>query len=509
MQVALIVDNPLRDLAGLALVATRLCADGATCHLVPMNLQDSELRALAPDAVVINYLRPANVELVRQLLDAHVAVFLLDTEGGVFSSFDSYGKSLAPDPDVRHALTATFWWGPALAEHAIGQGWFTPSQRVITGLPRFDFYAPPLRKAALAASEHAIRDIASPFLLINGNFTVANPAFQTAAREVDDLVATSGLDRNSAESWHAADVRAMNDLTSLTTALASRLTDIPIVYRPHPFESTASYASKFSVYQNIYLRKQGTVDGWILRSLAVVQRGCTTAVEATAGGVPALSPQWIECPVELPAVERVSVRCSDLDHMVSLIHRLRRQEGAPLEATVPDSDELLRECGFDPDGRAHERLAEAILARTTVLPRQARSKLARTVGVGIPNDPLAMWRRSRRRAELVVKSWSSPNLRSLLGRSGPSWDRGDKRFDVEDVRRFVSALALRRPGGEPTPEVRVQPAAQTGSYVNFLRCGRSITLASAASPYGTRRAKARSAARFRNAGGQHPTDATT
>lgn len=49
VRAALIVDNPFRDLVGLALVGARLATAGHEAVLVPMMRQDAELRALAPD----------------------------------------------------------------------------------------------------------------------------------------------------------------------------------------------------------------------------------------------------------------------------------------------------------------------------------------------------------------------------------------------------------------------------------------------------------------------------
>src|SRR4029079_18466978 len=71
-RVALVVDHPKRDLAGLGLTAVDLCARGAEVQLVPLNLQEPELWALAPDLVLLNYARPGNDELARCLLEAGI-----------------------------------------------------------------------------------------------------------------------------------------------------------------------------------------------------------------------------------------------------------------------------------------------------------------------------------------------------------------------------------------------------------------------------------------------------
>ena len=80
-RVALVVDHPQRDLPGLVLTAFALCQRGIVCHLVPLNLQDRELPALAPDLVLLNYLRLGNQAVTCALLAAGVRIGLLGTPG--------------------------------------------------------------------------------------------------------------------------------------------------------------------------------------------------------------------------------------------------------------------------------------------------------------------------------------------------------------------------------------------------------------------------------------------
>lgn len=92
-RIALVVDHPQRDLPGLLLVAFELCRRGAVCHLIPLNLQEREIPALAPDFVLLNYVRMFNYELGRKLVRARVPIGMLDTEGGVWESPGSYTDS--------------------------------------------------------------------------------------------------------------------------------------------------------------------------------------------------------------------------------------------------------------------------------------------------------------------------------------------------------------------------------------------------------------------------------
>src|SRR5437870_5118836 len=103
MRVVLIVDNIHRDLPGLLLVAMRLCRYGATCYLVPFNLRESETWALAPDFVLLNYLRKRNEVFARRLMDAGIQVGVLDTEGQ--ATLDSSAKVMTSDAELRQSVS--------------------------------------------------------------------------------------------------------------------------------------------------------------------------------------------------------------------------------------------------------------------------------------------------------------------------------------------------------------------------------------------------------------------
>ena len=66
-RIAIVVDHPERDLAGLVLTALDLTQRGIVCHLVPLNLQEREIWALAPDFVLFNYLRRSNEQFARRM----------------------------------------------------------------------------------------------------------------------------------------------------------------------------------------------------------------------------------------------------------------------------------------------------------------------------------------------------------------------------------------------------------------------------------------------------------
>ena len=170
MRIAIIVDSPYRDLPGLILVALRLCNEGATCYLVPMNLLWTELVGVKPDFVLVPHLKPDSEDWVGTLLNAGIRVGLLDTEGGYYSengessvenpetkggasefykNLKAYAITIATKPEIRYQLSFFCSWGPQLARYASKVGWYKEEQIVVTGLPRYDLYASPWREASV------------------------------------------------------------------------------------------------------------------------------------------------------------------------------------------------------------------------------------------------------------------------------------------------------------------------------------------------------------------------
>jgi surface carbohydrate biosynthesis protein len=455
-RVALVVDNPLRDLAGLTLLAARLAEHGAICHLVPMVAQEAELRALAPDVAVVNYLRPTNERVVRDLVDAEVGVVVLDTEGGVFADVAAYARTLTADSSLRSAVLAYCSWGRVLARHAVDDGWFRADQVEVTGAPRFDLYAPSLRPFALTANPVAM-SVPTPIILFNGNFPVANPRYQSADQEATMLVERFGWSRSAVDEWQRTQRLSMEQLSTLAVTVARTHPAATVVYRPHPFENGQAYDRLLTGANNVRLVQEGTVDAWILRSSAVVQRSCTTAIEAALAGVPALSPTWIPTAVEMPYPEAVSVPCANLDEFERTIARALAGVDVVPDASRAALVDVVDAWFSAIDGRANERVAAVVLDRGTVHERRAHLRRCRAIG----GRRGASWPRR------LAKRYLPPEVRRLSPAPGTRARATSKLFTLDAIERLLSAL---REAGGPSA------AAHRPDYATFLPFGRSVTV---------------------------------
>jgi surface carbohydrate biosynthesis protein len=466
--VALIVDHPQRDLAGLVLTAVDLCQRGIVVHLVPLNLQEQELWSLGPDLVVLNYVRPGNDRLARQLLEAGVRIGVLDTEGGAWEDCRAYSELFWRDRALLGRLSFACMWGPRLAQHLVAEGLMGASQVVVTGCPRFDFYSPRWRPVFADREAQA-----HPLILINTSFSYGNPRFASPDRNRERLQRELGLAAERVDAYLAAERRAVDGMVDLARALAADVPECRVVLRPHPFEDPAAYRNALRDCPGVSVDATGPVQSWIFRSAAVVQRSCSTAIEAALAGVPALSPQWIQAPAVVPVAESVSVPCATYEELRLRVRSLLApgdRRGSVSETIQPDLSEWFFRC----DGLAHTRVGDTVAKhlpdRHAVNARRCRQRL---YGVGGRDGSRLQRLGARLRYHLrLPPTWS---FRPGQETAAQAWDRSDKRFGADEVSALVAAIqAAMGARGAPGRAIVVRPARASSWAGRFHP--RSVTL---------------------------------
>lgn len=458
-RVALVVDHPQRDLAGLVLVAHRLVQAGVVCHLIPLNLREQEVWALEPDLVVLNFLRRGSEAFAERLVEAGIRFALLDTEGAVWTTVDDYAQLLWADAGLRRAARPLCLWGPKLADYLTTHRWFEAEAVRVTGCPRFDFYAPQWR-SVLRDPPDAERQ--RPRILINTNFSISNSRFVTAEQNREQLEGELEWSAGAVEQLVTAERAALAEVFTLVGRLARDFPEADIVLRPHPFERLETYDAAVRAAGNIELSAGGPVQPEILRAAAVIQRSCTTAVEAGMAAIPTFSPQWIPPPVLVPMSEAASVPCASYAELAAMLRDVvdgcyRTPEPARERIASIVHDWFVRE-----DGLAHERVSDALLEELNQT-GEVQSQICRRhlydlhaadglVGVG-------KWLRYALR---LSPSFSFTRLR----RMPPTyWERTDKVFTSNDVGRLLQRIeqAARAQGRLPRP-VRAIEARTRGDF---------------------------------------------
>jgi surface carbohydrate biosynthesis protein len=460
-RVALIVDHPQRDLAGLVLTAHALCQRGVVCHLVPLNLQASELWALAPDFVLLNFLRRGTMELGRQLAATGIRFGLLDTEGAVWTEPERYAELLWDDPALLHLAQPACMWGPRLAEYLVEHELLAPEQIAVTGCPRFDLYDPAWRSVVCEASRAVS---ARQRLLINTNFSLTNGRFVSRERNIEQVREVLGWSDAYIEEIVRGEEQALAEMIELARRLARDYPQLEVVLRPHPFEDPAPYERGVGGLTNVTLNTTGPVQPQILSAAAVIQRSCSTAIEAGLASVPALSPQWVPAPIPIPMSEASSVPCNSYDEMRAVVEAILAGTYRMPDGVRCAIDAVVADWFHRTDGSAHERVRDAVVAaldgRRMVDERQCARYL---YGLDTPRTSLGdrLAREVRYHARLSP-DWSFRQFRTV---PSTSWAQTDKFFGVDDVRALVARIEQAQAArGATTKRVVAASARERGDY---------------------------------------------
>lgn len=313
-KVVLVVDNPIRDLYGIIILALYLSSHNIKCYLVSMNdlynNKGEEIWRICPDFVLLNYMRVNNQWLIKRLVDAEVSVGVLDTEGGVLVNLESYKDTFMTDIDLARHISVYFSWGRVLGNYLVEEGLLSEKQLAVTGSPRFDFYSAPLSDITKHDKTNYFNN-SNPTILINSNFPIANPQFQTPEEEKSMLVNVFNMNPLDVDQMIGNQQKALEEFLKVSLELAEEYPEINFFYRPHPFENEKIYHSKFLDKPNIVVSKEGPVLNQIAKSALIIHRSCSTAIEAQLIGKPAFSLKWVPCFKEQPLSEAVSIGCLD------------------------------------------------------------------------------------------------------------------------------------------------------------------------------------------------------
>lgn len=421
-RIGLVVDHPQRDLDGLCLVAQLLAERGHEAVLLPFYTQHFDLPNIPLDAIVLNYVRPANLALVRAAAARGIALVVLDTEGGLIpEDGPTSAKGIATflrQSGLDRQIALYLFWGEHLRDHVTSGTALDASRAVVTGCPRFDLAQSRYRPAA-EDERH---------VLVNANFPVANPAHGGACD--DKALRSVGFDPDEIAELVEKVRAVLGRMIDTVRTIACERPERNFVVRPHPFESLVPYRDALGDFSNVRVERKGSAMEALAQAECVLHVNCTTAVDACLCAVPPISLDFINDPAlaaMAPLPSQVSHRAANIEEALALIDGARDLS--------PDAASELVEPYFGPlDGEAAARVAD--LLASAPLPSSAAED----------RQPLR-----RRLSAAMGAAIGSRSIESLRRRVAPA--RAVKRFTAADVRERLAQCA-RVHGREPA---RVEP----------------------------------------------------
>lgn len=441
-KIGLIVDNPKRDLAGLALLAHELAKHGVGTAFVPLYQQGSDVPLLGLDAVVLNYARANNRALMEGYRELGLPLFVLDTEGGAPTEAEAinleHWATLVRQTGLSELIDGVFFWGGRVREVFNSHSGINARSLHVTGCPRYDLCAPPWRALL---SYHR-----SDYVLINTLFSSVNPRFSDSVEREKIVMRSVGWDADYVERMFTERLEQFGACQHDLQRLVAANPRTSFVLRPHPFERQEPYERAFAKLGNVAIDASGDVMNVIRNARCIVHMGCSTAIESTLLGRVPISMEYLITPFlrkHAPGPSRVSYQAESfeaLDHAVKNID----------EITAAHDFEGIHRSEIEPwyhlaDGRAAARVADILLAvLTTRDGSRTRISLSRSLA-GSHLRPTAL-QRLQGAVNMLFGSRFGTVLRCLI-----SPQRRHKRFDLATVGNWLAAY--RKADGNSMPAI--------------------------------------------------------
>ncbi len=371
--VALVVDNPKRDIRGIVLTAYHLSRIGSRASIVPMYAQGYDIPLLAPDIVLLNYIRQGNAELASTYRKSGMRVAVMDTEGGILSRKglrepNAWAQSLK-DTGLSALVDRYFFWGDAVYQSFLANSGFAAKQLQITGCPRYDLCASPWNRMLDYKSDG--------FVLVNTNFSAINPAFTKSGDAEKEIFRSLGWPNAYIDEWFREIEGVFPKYLDEVEALAIALPEQSIVVRPHPFENIEIYQRRFAGVANVEVDGSGDVLNMIHAASCIVHLNCGTSVDALLQRKVPVSLEYLNSDLLLdhtPLPSRLSLKPGSRKELVDVVKGL-------IDETVEfDHDAAFAEIEpwfYRADGHASERVAEALAAMPKGLTRSNLSEAVR------------------------------------------------------------------------------------------------------------------------------------
>jgi surface carbohydrate biosynthesis protein len=251
---------------------------------------------------------PGGIYVSKSMTDASDSMFkIMQRLGGRVVAWDEEALVHLP-PEIYYSrrlstvsiqmVSHFFAWGQDSADLWRSYPHFPPDTPIhVTGNPRCDLLRPDIR-GYYDEEAGRIRDQYGEFLLVNTNFNHVN-AFSpvqnlfrpqaAAGREPKFGRAAFGMTREYAQGLHRLKEGVFDAFQKMIPELEREFPDLNIVVRPHPTENPEVYRRIAASCRRVHVTNAGNIVPWLMATRGVIHNGCTTGLEATIAGVPAVS----------------------------------------------------------------------------------------------------------------------------------------------------------------------------------------------------------------------------
>lgn len=352
LKVAVIVDNPFRDLEGAALVARELVKRGAVACLVPMYEQAYDVPSFRPNVVLANYVRANNKPLLASYRASGAAIVIMDTEGNGGEDPLAYADSvLAEQPEVL--VDAYCLWGKDQYDAFVERAVLPNSALALTGVPRYDLFSSKWERYRSPQTPESTN-----YVLINTNFPIVNPRFDQDTESVVQAWIRAGISEKYSRDYANDAIPLHRKYMDVVEEVLRRFPRVQFVLRPHPFEKIEFY-QYLQDFPNCKVIQAGTSLDWVRGCVALLHLNCATSIEAVMLQREVISFEWINTRVARQQIATdVSRQSSSLDDLCAqLASVLSGSANSPSEQVLKSREKYIAR-RYEIDGNAAARVAD-------------------------------------------------------------------------------------------------------------------------------------------------------
>lgn len=301
MYCAIPIEIARRELEGQIYLALHLAARGTPTLLGERGDVEQLCFSRQGDFVFLDKgLAYYREEFYKELVKRGGKIVELQAEGLAYVAPGFNPKDWGQLGPIEPYFDALFVWGQKQKPRAQARLSEAKREQVfVTGHPAFDLLLPQFQPYYFA--QELTQKYGEDFILFNSNFGCRYTA--VSFNEYKEYVNT-GSSLYSEEKYEyfqqqcVFEEQYVTKVKELAFALASISPNRKIVYRPHPVENVQLLVDEFAAHSNVIVTNEGGVRSWIASASMVIQKDCTTGLEALMMGTPVISFQPLEPVVE-------------------------------------------------------------------------------------------------------------------------------------------------------------------------------------------------------------------
>lgn len=273
---------------------------------------------------------PRSIYLAKGARSGSAKIFsLLEALGHIIVAFDEEALVRLPDeafhmkldPETFNRPRLLYAWGVSNAEVWRSFHDYRGTPVLNAGNPRIDMLRPEIREYYRNDCV-ALEQRYGRFVLLSSNFSFVNHFIPNHVRHKVAKSANKAKSDAIKSGFSAHKQALFEKFLALVPDLARAIAPHALVIRPHPSENAAAWHDAAHGLANVHVLHEGSMVPWLMAAHVLIHNGCTSAVEASVLGTPAIAYRPVRSTHDLDLPNRVSL---ELDTAQTVIKACQMQ----------------------------------------------------------------------------------------------------------------------------------------------------------------------------------------